>query len=93
LELFGFGKKSHAGHVSFVRPVSCGHLPEASSIMNGIILPKTEPLLIFFLTTLTLLYYNGNDRKKEGGKNGKTYHNFNLNFTGVLVGCLVVRSH
>jgi hypothetical protein len=42
--LFNFGKKSHADHVSFVRPVSFGHLPEVPSIMNGIILPKAEEL-------------------------------------------------
>jgi len=37
-----FGKTYHAVHVSFARTVSFGHLPEAHSIMNCILLPKTE---------------------------------------------------
>jgi hypothetical protein len=41
-KLFSFGKKSHADHISFARPVSFGHLPEAHSIMNGITFPKSE---------------------------------------------------
>jgi hypothetical protein len=39
-----FWETHHAVHVSFARPVSFGHLPEAPSIMNGMILTKTEPL-------------------------------------------------
>jgi hypothetical protein len=46
-----FWKTHHAVHVSFARPVSFGHLPEAPSIMNCISLPETEPLLIFFLNS------------------------------------------
>jgi len=37
-----FGKTYYAVHVSFARTVSFGHLPEAHSIMNCILLPKTE---------------------------------------------------
>ena len=36
-----FGKTYYAVHVSFARTVSFGHLPEAHSIMNCILLPKT----------------------------------------------------
>ena len=53
-ELFSFGKKSHAVHVSFARPVSCGHLPEAHSIINGILLPKTEQLQYHLLTGMEI---------------------------------------
>jgi hypothetical protein len=37
-----FWKNYHAVHVSFARTVSFGHLPEAHSIMNCILPPKTE---------------------------------------------------
>jgi hypothetical protein len=40
-----FWKLHHAVHVSFARPVSFSHLPEAHWIMNCILLPKTERLL------------------------------------------------
>jgi hypothetical protein len=47
-----FWKTHDAIHVSFARPVSFGHLPEAPSSMNCILLPKAEPLpdqLVIFL--------------------------------------------
>jgi hypothetical protein len=37
-----FWENYHAAHVSFARTVSYVHLPEALSIMNCILLPKTE---------------------------------------------------
>ena len=37
-----FWNTNHAVHVSFARTVSPGHLPEAHSIMNCILLLKTE---------------------------------------------------
>jgi hypothetical protein len=37
-------ENAQAIHVSFARPVSFGHLPEAPAIMNCFLLPKTEPL-------------------------------------------------
>jgi hypothetical protein len=42
-----FWATHHAVHVSLAGPVSCGHLAGDPSIMNGIILFKTGPLLIF----------------------------------------------
>jgi hypothetical protein len=55
-----FWKTHHAVHVSFARPVSFGHLPEAHSIMNCISLPETEPLLFSLLTFESQVCYNLN---------------------------------
>jgi hypothetical protein len=48
-KLFSFGNIYHAVHVSFARPVSFGHLPEAHAIINCILLPKTESLHVFLI--------------------------------------------